>query len=334
MQANTKINRFTIAATLTLVGAAPVQASGLDPFLVFGDSLSDAGYIGAQVTNGDTWAAQLGATTAPFAPSYNFAQLGARATSDNPISLPGGGVFEPEDFDAQIDRFQSVTPAITPGTWTVAWLGGNDFLNAAQDLVALGLDPSDPADQAAAFAFAQAAASETIGAITAGLTRLNAENALTRFIVPGLPDMGALPQFDDPTVAAFQPLVTLAAVEYNENLQLALENTPTLAGLTIEYYDVFSAFAEVVAGSPDNGFTNVTDACDENVAALLSNCAGYAFFDDIHPTDALHAVLSEDFAALLSQSTPVVPLPAGVWLLLTGAGALVLTRRAARQVAA
>jgi phospholipase/lecithinase/hemolysin len=186
--------------------AAPAGATVLDPFLVFGDSLSDAGYFGQQATNGNTWAAQLGATTVPFSPSYNFAQGGARASGDN-TGLPA---LDPKDFSEQIAVFDTVAPAVSPDTWAVVWFGGNDFLNTAAEVIGSGLNLNDPNDQATAFAQVQMAATDAIEAIASGILALELRS-IRNILVPGLPDLGSLPQFSDPLLAALAPLASEAS---------------------------------------------------------------------------------------------------------------------------
>lgn len=318
----------TVAATMTFGGAATsAQAGSLDPFLVFGDSLSDAGFFfGLQATNGDTWAAQLGATTEPGTPSYNYAQLGALATGDRTLDLSPLGMVNPEDFEDQIIRFQSVAPVVTADTWTVAWFGGNDLLGAAAQISLL--DPADPGFSTAAQAISTAAVSNAVTAISDGVTRLAKENALTKFILPGLPDLALVPQI------AAAPVLAPFATGLSDAFNSALIGLAQTASLTVEYFDTEGVFNSLVAGSPGNGFAELTTPCDADLAALLSNCAGFLFFDSIHPTDAAHGILAAGIGDLMHDEASVVPLPAGVWLLLGGLSALAAARRARAKVAA
>lgn len=314
------VRRLAGAALVSLgLFATSASATTLDPFLVFGDSLSDAGFFGGQATDGDTWAAQLGATTAPGSPSYNYAQGGAQAVSS-------GGAL-PFGFAEQIGLFQTVAPPITADTWSVVWFGGNDLLGAANFILnpLNGIDLGTPVGQAAAFGVIDSAIDAAVSAISAGITELYTTNMLSNFVVPGLPNLGAIPAFGG--AASFAPLATLASAQFNSDLTTELAALQATLPVTTSYVDTFGLFSEIVAGAPGNGFTNLSGTCQ-----ALGNCEGYVFWDAIHPTDAAHAVLAQAISANLPAAP--IPLPAGAWLLLGGLGALAIARRRRAQVAA
>ena len=56
------------------------------------------------------------------------------------------------------------------------------------------------------------------------------------------------------------------------------------------------------------------------LTGVLGGCAGYLYFDGVHPTTAAHALLADAFAA-------AVPEPETWALMLTGLAAVALARR-------
>ena len=274
--------------------AGPATAKTLQPFLVFGDSLSDAGFFGGQVTNGDTWAAQLGATTELGNPTYNFAQAGANATGDNPNVAP----LDPLDFDEQITLFEAVAPPIRDTTTAVVWFGGNDLLGAANAIIGQiengTLDPFTASGVDAINAAVGATIASTVGAITAGITRLEGLG-ITSTIIAGLPDFGTIPRFISGDLAPLAPFASQATDLFNGSLwqvALALDASPDL---DVQFFNTQAVFDGLIAGSPGNGFTNPTGNCSADGALIA--CQGYLYFDDIHPTDAAHGVVASGLKA-------------------------------------
>lgn len=279
----------SLAVLATPALAAPADLPWSD-LIVFGDSLSDAGNFGPGfvATNGTTWAGQLGALPA-LAGGSNFAFLGATAVSN------GGS----PDFTEQRALFAGSGLTLGANPLVVAWFGGNDLLNAAD-------------------------ASAIVNAVTqiaAGVTSLATDFGLTRFVLPGLPDLGLIPRnVGNPIASA---TATFAANAFNAAL-LGFVGTANAAGLDVTYLDTNAVFGEILANPIDFGFTDVTGSC---LGGTIS-CDGFLFWDDIHPTAATHAILAERF--LMAVEPPAVPLPAtGLLLLGAFAGLGLLRRRAA-----
>ena len=279
------------AATATMAPAATAPA--FSDLLVFGDSLSDPGNIapGLTFTNGQTFAGQLGAL--PFAQGgTNFAFGGARAATNDD---------ESPDFTEQRDIFGTTGPVLGPAPLTVVFFGGNDLLNA-----------SGP---------------ETIGtavaAIVGGIRDLQARFGLTRFLVPGLPDLGRIPR----NVASPEAsqAATRATVFFNSVLRGQVDQLDR-GPLDVTYLDTFSLLGGILDDPAAFGFD--PDTVTQTCASGRIDCAGFVFFDEIHPTAAVHAILAG--ATLAAASPAPVPLPAAAWLLLTALGGLTLTRARCR----
>ena len=274
------------AAVSSSVAAAPITYPWSD-LIVFGDSLSDAGNLGGVATNGTTWAGQLGAAPA-LAGGTNFAFLGATAVSNADPFL---------DFTEQRALFAGAGLTLGSNPLVVAWFGGNDLLNAT--------DPS--------------AIGNAVTQIAAGVASL-AGMGLTRFVLPGLPDLGLIPRnLGNPVASA---MATFASNAFNDALQGVI-GAANASGLDVTYLDVNGIFAEILGDPASFGFTNVTDTCERGAIS----CDGYVFWDDIHPTAATHAILAERLR--LAAEPAVVPLPATGLLLLAAFGGLGLLRRRA-----
>lgn len=263
--------------------AGPIDPPWSD-LIVFGDSLSDAGNLGGVATNGTTWAGQLGATPALLG-GTNFAFLGATAVSN------GGS----PDFTEQRALFAGSGLTLGTNPLVVAWFGGNDLLNAL-DASAIG---------------------NAVSQIAAGVTAL-ASTGLTRFVLPGLPDLGLIPRnIGDPVASA---TATFASNAFNAALQ-GFISTANTSGLDVTYLDVNGIFAEILSDPASFGFTNVDGTCERG----LISCDGYVFWDDIHPTARTHAVLAERLR--LAVTPAEVPLPAAGMLLLTAIAGFAIARR-------
>ncbi|MBF9036290.1 hypothetical protein HKCCE2091_18760 [Rhodobacterales bacterium HKCCE2091] len=276
--------RFLTAAAFAALPVTAIAATH-DPIaentVVFGDSLSDPGFFGFQLTNGDVWAAQLGLDAAS---GRNFAVAGARAIP-NPVT---------SDFDEQRAAFATATPTLSPYTTAVVWFGGNDLLNL-----------SDPAE-------IQLALSE----IASGVGELAAGFGITRFVLPGLPDLGLVP-----ASAGIEAQASAASQAFNGGLQQVVAMLRA-QGLSVAYADIASAYSDALAD--DAAFPFDSGTC---LSGAIS-CDGYLFWDAVHPTEAAHARI----AAVIAAEISAIPLPAGGWLLAAGLGLLAARRR--RPVAA
>lgn len=296
----------TIATCALPVTASAVSLNGFTDLLVFGDSLSDADVPGlplalfpeGQVTNGQNWAAQLGADAES---GTNFAQSGATA------AVSDDGV---DDFAAQIDSYVADNPDLGSNPLVAVWFGGND--------VATALTADDPT----------ARVTEGVTAIAAGMQRLIGLG-FDDFLLFGVPDVGDTPRLLQ--TAAFlsmgNPLVeqgiiagaTEATRGFNGGLSATIAALSPLAN--IAFVDSFALGQEVTSDPASFGFTNAEDACLTFVPGtsdIASFCGAeadtYFYYDNFHPTERAHALVAgaaRDAAATLAP----VPLPATAWLL-------------------
>jgi outer membrane lipase/esterase len=306
------------AAALVPYGAyADAGATARLPsrLVVFGDSLSDPGNVfvttgeysvrpfapipsapyaigGLHFTNGSTWVERLsrslgtpsGAGPALRAPQVyaNYAFGGARARAGGPSGSP--------DLGGQVAMYlaQAGNAADSDALYVV-WFGANDVRDALQSLA---LDPTG----AAANAILQGA----IGAIAANVVMLRAAGA-REFLVPNVPNLASVP-----AVASQPPAVRAAAAQlsaaYNGALAQTLGGLEAQLGVRIVRLDVAALLAAVLAQPAAYGLENVTEPClrfGVIVDAICRDPRDHAFWDAIHPTAAVHAILAQQAAAAL-----------------------------------
>ncbi|HZZ92113.1 MAG TPA: autotransporter domain-containing protein [Usitatibacter sp.] len=283
--------------------------------VVFGDSLSDAGYfrpfllglglpasvvagMGRFTTNpGPVWSELVsqyyGTTPGPSNAGGNiYAQGGARVASSPGVSTPPGMPERP--VSSQIAEYLAATGgAANPNTLYAIWAGANDVF---YNLGALQAGQITATQLQANVLGAAAAEIQQIG-------RLQAAGA--RYImVFGLPDIGATPAFSN--TGATGAAVTQLSAGYNTTLWSGLAS----AGIRVIPVDAFSLFAEVRASPATYGFSNTTSlACGpfppittaSSVTSFFCNPSNlvapnasttYTFADSVHPTTGVHAIIA------------------------------------------
>lgn len=296
------MRKFILAAALAIVAqVAPAATLPWSDLIVFGDSLSDPGNSPfGTFTNGQPWAGQI--DPRPFlSGGTNYAFGGARAVPNDGF---GTGLDIIPDFPAQRAIFRTRGPGIGPDPLVVAWFGGNDLLN----------DPGDGSSIGSA-----------VRAIGAGMAAL-AGTGLERFILPNLPDLASIPRFAA-APDAVRAGATAATLAFNAGLE-GIAGAARAGGLDVKVFDTAGLFATVMADPSAFGFdpSRVTETCFSG-----SGCEGLLFWDEIHPTYAVHTLIADGIVAL-AQPAPV-PLPATVWLLFGGVGGLLTVGRRRRMAA-
>ena len=337
------IRRLLGCAALTAAAFAS-EASAYSSLIVFGDSLSDAGNAAALTagssgpffppapyagtfSNGPTAAQYLAASYgAPVVLGWpnatgatNFAVGGAMTGAGNYNFM----INSPSGLSADYPQVQNTGIAqqiarYNPGglnaadTLFLLWGGPNDFFLAfAQAQAGLPVSFAAVATQAVA----------NMAADIAALAALGAKNIL----VPNMPDLGLTPFA---LGAGLGALATGVTDTFNAGLKNAIGLQRTaLAPLGVNLYEFDTAqlFRSTVAAPPP-GFTQVATSClSGGLAVIVGGCAGYLFFDDVHPTTAAHSMIASQFAAA------AVPIPEpGTWALMA-AGITLLGWRARRR---
>jgi phospholipase/lecithinase/hemolysin len=195
------------------------------------------------------------------------------------------------------------------------WAGPNDIFLALALAQGMGLDDA----QTAAFVQLYAAtALQNLGQRVGELAALGA----AKFLVLNMPNLGATP-------FAIENGIETALTAVSEGFNTGLESVVDflrMGGLDIIEFDTFGALDALIASGD---FGNVSEPCldtDELEASLLrivGGCQGYLFFDGVHPTTAVHAILAQ-------QLRSAVPEPGSLSLLAFALVALARARRVAR----
>ena len=331
--------RHELAAVSLVMLLGTGTAHAIDMVIVSGDSLSDGGNVYNVAGNGtagqfpwgyppsppamqrfsngwtavEVMAAAMGVQLQPSTlGGTNFAYGGATTGMLNfnaavgsppglPLALLNTGMSSP----AQLGQILA-TPFVAAETLFVVWGGPNDLFLAA------ALSNNDPAVVAQAAANAVMNLAAEVGQLAGAGAQL--------FLVPNMSNLGATPYgltSGDPAA------LTALSQGFNAGLNAAMAQINQLPGVQVVVFDTYG-FGEMIRANPGAyGFTNVNEPCLANLSALAVNCAGYAFFDGVHPTAAVHALLGDAFQAAL------VPEPR-TWAMLA-AGLLVLAVAARRR---
>ena len=318
------MRRFLVGALTVVLLALPVsaQAGSFTRLVVFGDSLSDGGNVFAltggvfppppyaqRLSNGpvavEYLAARLGLPLGPSATGgTNFSVGGAMTNlqnSDFILNIPPGAqsfpALEQTGIEAQIKAFLNSGFAFDPAsTLFVVWGGPNDIFLS----LATGTNPVTAITQAVT----------NLGNDVAALALAGAKHVL----VPNMANLGLTPDF----IAAGpigQASGQALSTAFNTGLAEALAQVEANLGVDVIAFDTFGALNTVLANAGALGFTNTTTPCIDSLD-VFTGCQGYAFFDGVHPTTAIHALLGGAFASAVPLPLPAVLMTAGALLLI------------------
>ena len=310
---------------------APAQAQQFSNVIVFGDSLSDAGYFRpfllglftqAGIPNAAALAASMGRFTTNPGPVWSelvaqhygvsnpapsnaggtiFAQGGARVALPNPGSTPTG--FAERPLSTQITEYLTTNGGRADANALFAlWGGPNDVLVGLTQFAGGQITPAQ-------------LQTNVLGAATAEIQQVGRlMGAGARYVaVFAMPDVG-----QSPAVQRLGPVlagqVTQLSAGYNTQLFAGLAQN----GLRVIPVDVFSLFAEIRANPGAFGFTNTTDwACTafppfstaSTVTSLFCNqqtlvtpnaSETFASADPTgHPTTRTHRVIAQFTESLI-----------------------------------
>jgi phospholipase/lecithinase/hemolysin len=311
-----------LAASLALILASPLAAqaqTSLHRIVVFGTSLSDPGNAfallgatntppdysvdpflvpdrpyargGQHFSNGATWIEQYAGSRGLSASAQPaFRDAGAKASN---YAVGGARAREVPDnvhLSLQVATFLHDSGGAAPAdALYVIEMGGNDLRDALL---------AGPVGGAAII-------EDAITSIAANIGTLYAAGA-RRFLVWNAPDLGLTP-----AIRAFDVLLpgtaaaaTGASQLFNLHLDFALGMlNADLPGIEFARLDVFQKLHAVVGAPEDFGLTEVLTACiTPSVQPFAcTNPDKHLFWDGIHPTRAVHAILAHEAAAVLGQ---------------------------------
>lgn len=329
---------ITLSTIILLALSIPLaaRADATMPFtrlFTLGDSLTDGGtYSGTVITGGapsgilykfttnftdgsaKVWAEYLASSLGlPLQPNVvsgvqgsgtNYAQGGAQIAIDPSIetNLPIG--ITAFSVKQQVTNLLLQHPRLNAQDQIILWGGANDVLSALANVSTAG--GTLPSLQAAALQMTQAA-----NDLVTQINRLKAAGA-TYIIVNTLPNMGQTPR----AISAGPDTVALA-----KNLSVDVFNATlkqALQGSNVVIVDSAKILNAVVSAPASYGFTAVNAAttpytlsgtgCGSSALTCIvpviekANANSFIFADDIHPTDAAHALFGQAGYALIKAA--------------------------------
>ncbi len=294
-------NKLFFKYILILCLCLPIQAWSFpySDIYVFGDSLSDTGrlfevtgipptpYYDGRFSNGEVWVEILAKNflDLEYNPANNFAWGGATTGETNVwgedlgLELPG--------LQQQVDTYLADTNYVAdPNGLYVVWAGSNDFLGGF----------SSEEDIAIAVAIA-------VTNIITAVTKLHLYGA-KNILVPTMPNLGITP-----IVRALGPeamaIMTGLTVAFNQTLTQELANNPDLQSVVIQV-DIPTSLEMIISDETiaPVKITNVTDACfniDTDPPTICEESSEYLFWDDVHPTTAVHQAIALVFYSAVAE---------------------------------
>lgn len=300
------MNVFLLLLALLFSGLS--SAANLKNIVVFGDSLSDNGnlyeymqhqipqsppYFEGRFSNGEVWVERL-------ANAY-FPGQGAAHLKD--YAFGGAGVAEDtEDNDAlftlkrEIDSYLLAHQDKAEGdSLFIVWIGANNYLGIPEE--------------------ADKTVSEVNLGIKHSLQRLSAAGA-KHIVIVNLPDLGKTP-----AARLFDAETALSELSARHNAALAAtvsELQQSYKATQWLYYDVNTLLDDMLAQPQKYGFSNTTDTCytvdvdKPSQHAILKiarhlrenegGCAGFLFFDPVHPTAPAHQIMADTARQVLDHA--------------------------------
>jgi thermolabile hemolysin len=277
------------ALTLVLLFVRTVAAAPFSSLFVFGDSLSDVGnisqttlgttpgqyYSNGRFSNGPVYAESLAtglglpSITRSAAGGNDFAYGGAQTTGTG--GLEG---FFIRDIDEQVTQFLSSRTANATSLFLI-FAGANDLIGGQTNMAI------------------------PVNSLANSINRLVTAGA-RQFLVFNLPPLGSTPRYNGNPATRDQ---------YNARTQQFNTALATMLGgvqagnpaLTVYQLDVFGMFNRALADPAAFGLLNVTSSAapglqpgdsSYNTNQIVPNPNQYAFWDDLHPTISVHAILA------------------------------------------
>jgi len=278
-----------VALTFAITASARADHSPFNRIIAFGDSLTDTGnffqmtgyppppYYEGRFSNGRVWIEYLAERLdLTIRPGDNYAVAGATTGRDNENDIPG--VFEFPGLQDELDLFTARLNGrrADDDALYVIWAGANDFF------VATGTPEQTIASG--------------VGNTALAVQRLRGLGA-RHIMVVNLPDLGLTPLG---IASGTGPGLTYVCQAYNGYLDQALDQLK-MAGIPTIRLDSFAFLQSLVANSPGNGFTNVT----EGYISAGGDPEGFLFWDVVHPTTEAHELLGRTaLRALVDHFSP------------------------------
>ena len=259
-------------------------AGSFDEIVIFGDSLSDNGnlfviedhpvpdpklYYQGRFSNGRVWVEYL---SDPKRLNTLLEDRAFGGATTNSVMPPG--------LIAQVTTYIMIEKnSLSKDTLFVIWIGGNDCLFEDRDY--------------------QISANN----VKEALARLTEAGAM-HILVLNLPDLGTIPAGRDQPAAIEK---TEFSLNFNAELVNMLDEfSVNYPGIGFYETDIYSFFKKIRNDPAAYGFTNVTDPSPNFDLPNNFNDAGHLFWDDIHPTTRMHALIADQVFKDLKSQVPII----------------------------
>jgi thermolabile hemolysin len=261
-----------------------VFAQSFDEIVIFGDSLSDNGnlfvieehpvpdprfYYQGRFSNGRVWVEYL---SDPERLNTLLEDRAFGGATTNSVMPPG--------LIAQVTTYITLEKNyLSQKTLFIIWIGGNDCLYGGSDYRASAINVKEALDRLA-------------------------EAGARHILVLNLPDLGTIPAERDQPAA-------IEKTEFSLNFNAELSNMIDVFSVKypgIDFYevDIYSFFRMIRNDPAAYGFTNVTDPSPNFDLPNKFNGAGHLFWDDIHPTTRMHALIADRVFEDLKSQVPII----------------------------
>ena len=298
--------RSLMAIAIALAAAPAMAQSPYTKTVVFGDSLSDAGYfrpllpasanpiIGQFTTNpGWIWAEYVadyygtnGGAHGNGQNGDNYAIGGARVGVDtSQVLVPGTPAVPVYSLKTQMNQYLAANGGkADPNALYTVWGGANDLFAIQRDAPVAATLGAAVTDQVGIVGTLKAAGAQYV-------------------VVPTIPDIGLTPDARAAGPAGMAAGTALAKA-YNDALFGGLK----AAGLQVIPVDTFHILQEIVASPSTYGFVNATGKACLTATSLTCSPAAYAapdayksyvFADGVHPSNATHEMLGQYTLSIL-----------------------------------
>lgn len=129
------------------------------------------------------------------------------------------------------------------------------------------------------------------------------QSGARQFLVWNAPDIGLIPALSylGPVASGYATILTN---EFNDGLDTVLDGLAALPGIEIQLFDAYGIMHNIVGTPEVYGLENTIDTCvePEHAPFQCKKPDEYLFWDGIHPTKAVHAILADEAAELLMEN--------------------------------
>ncbi len=287
-----------LSLTVFTLGATKAFARPIGSIVAFGDSLTDNGnlsalsggtfpsttatggqsaYLAGRLSNGTTWAENL--ATSLGVPLINRAFAGAFTDTRNTAA---GFLPAAQGMQTSVNSYVASITTASSDTLFVLWGGANNYFSGT---------PVSP-----------------VGDLSGQINQLVGKGA-KQFLVVNLPNLGDTPGGAANGIATATALNAATAAHNTGIAGLVASTTNAVTGVSAKLLDVNALFSQARTTPAAFGLTNVTtpyvlsgtlpgqatptQGYNPTIIDPTKNVDGYLFYDEIHPTAAVHRLITQ-----------------------------------------